>query len=800
MPNYIDYIDSVIISAENLSPRQKKAVAVLLEETETRSYQKLKWKQYAKTEWQNQKQAAIVLGTGEAQLAYPDEITALLRKDTLKPEGFQIIALNSQKPLVVVHGADDRGLLYGIGKLLRIAKIKPNSFLLPENLNISESPRYSLRGHQLGYRPKTNAYDAWTEKIYEQYIRELALFGANSIEILPPRTDDDATGPHIKKDPLEMMQRLSEIIDSYGMDVWVWYPNMEIDYSKEETIRTELAEREEIFSKLKRIDAVFIPGGDPGDLMPNELFAWGERVAQILQKYHPKAKVWISPQVFKPSDDWISTFFAHVAREPKWLGGLVHGPWVKPTIREMRKMTPSKYPIRNYPDITHSVRCQYPIHDLDTAFAKSLARECINPRPSQEKWIHNLYKDFFIGSLSYSEGINDDVNKFVWSGQDWNPDTPVIETLRDYARFFINPDRADDIAQGILALERNFVHPVAVNKEIFTCLRQWQDLERDMPFIAMQNYRFQMCLLRANYDAYIKRRLAYETELEFEVREILESTDPLSLRLDAERAIAILDKARTAPVGRELRAKCVTLADLLFVNICSQLTVDRHAAIAWGRGAFMDSIDIPLNDAQYTMNRLRQILETKDTDAAFSILKNEILNRTNPGPGGFYDSAGDPESWHRFVGKKPWKDDPGFNETVFESFSLFSPNEIKDPAKVIPAAWHNNAAVLYDTPLVARYENLDPESEYTLGIKYIARGGGTGAFQIIRLVANDDFLIHDYMRIETHDPVFYCELPATITARGVLTLTWTTPSAEQGTHIAELFLRKRNKLQKEYKV
>ena len=45
-----------------------------------------------------------------------------------------------------------------------------------------------MRGHQTSYRPKTNSYDAWTVDMWEQYIRDLAVFGANSYELIPPRS------------------------------------------------------------------------------------------------------------------------------------------------------------------------------------------------------------------------------------------------------------------------------------------------------------------------------------------------------------------------------------------------------------------------------------------------------------------------------------------------------------------------------------------------------------------------------------------------------------------------------------
>ena len=39
----------------------------------------------------------------------------------------------------------------------------------------TSSPKYRLRGHQIGYRPKVNTYDAWTPADFEQYVRAVAV-------------------------------------------------------------------------------------------------------------------------------------------------------------------------------------------------------------------------------------------------------------------------------------------------------------------------------------------------------------------------------------------------------------------------------------------------------------------------------------------------------------------------------------------------------------------------------------------------------------------------------------------------
>ncbi len=139
------------------------------------------------------------------------------------------------------------------------------------------APKYPLRGHQLGYRPKTNSYDGWSVPMWEQYIRDLAVFGANAIELIPPRSDDAADSPHFPLPPMQMMTEMSRIADSYGLDVWIWYPAMDKDYSDPKTVEFALHEWGEVFRRLPRVDAVFVPGGDPGHTEPKYLLALLEK-------------------------------------------------------------------------------------------------------------------------------------------------------------------------------------------------------------------------------------------------------------------------------------------------------------------------------------------------------------------------------------------------------------------------------------------------------------------------------------------------------------------------------------------
>ncbi|MBN2594693.1 MAG: hypothetical protein JXA81_14390 [Sedimentisphaerales bacterium] len=361
-----DFTNSVIVAPPKLEKLEQKAITVLREEIRKRTGLQLS----ILTEWPKNQQSVIAVGqTGQMKILADQHLDILEDGQALGKEGF---VLSIKENVILAAGNDPRGILYGIGKLLRTLRMKPGSITVPDNINIITYPRYPIRGHQLGYRPKTNAYDAWSPAQFDQYIRELALFGANSIEIIPPRTDDEPTSPYMKLAPIEMLIKQSEIIDSYGMDVWIWYPNMGNDYTRPESIREELHEREDIFRKLKRIDVVFVPGGDPGDLHPDILFTWLGKVADVLNKYHPKAKIWVSPQAFRPTAEWLDTFYRNVNLRYPWFGGGVFGPWVKTPLPEIRKIVDPEIPIRRYPDITHSISCQYPVKDWDLAFAMTM--------------------------------------------------------------------------------------------------------------------------------------------------------------------------------------------------------------------------------------------------------------------------------------------------------------------------------------------------------------------------------------------------------------------------------------------
>ena len=142
-----------------------------------------------------------------------------------------------------------------------------------------------LRGHQLGYRDKTNSYDGWDLPQWDQYIRELAIFGTNAIELIPPRSDDRADSVHFPLPPLEMMEGMSRIADELrrwmsgsGTRPWMMI------IPTRRMVEFALKEWEQVYRRLPRIDAILVPGGDPGNTRPKYLMPMLAKQTELLQR------------------------------------------------------------------------------------------------------------------------------------------------------------------------------------------------------------------------------------------------------------------------------------------------------------------------------------------------------------------------------------------------------------------------------------------------------------------------------------------------------------------------------------
>jgi hypothetical protein len=688
---------SIVTRGEAASAVEKTAATVLVEEARKRTG--IEWKTRTDAPAAG---AVIVVTTKLDGPAIGAEPSAAVRTRAagLKAEGF-VLAVDTTKggqPIVWIIGHDPRGALFGVGKLLRVMDMAKGSALLDARTNLVTSPAYPIRGHQLGYRNRANSWDAWDVAQFDQYIRELAIFGANCVENIP--FEDSTPGVHMKLSRDEMNVKMSEICDRYDQDYWLWTP---ADFDLTDTARRAkaLKEHEALYKACPRLDAVFFPGGDPGDNPAKLVLPFLEDVAVPLVKHHPKAKVWLSLQAFSRADaEMVYKYLDD--KQPDWFGGIVYGP-SSPPLQPTRKRLNPKYPIRSYPDITHNVRCQFPIPWWDPALAFTLGREAINPRPLQYQAIHNALAPYTAGFLSYSDGVHDDVNKVVWNLLAWDPETPVRQILVEYANFFFASNVAEQAADGILALEKNWIGALRDNGGVDGTLAIWDGLEKKAPQLA-GNWRWQMCLLRAVYDAYTRHRLIVETAQEEEALAKLAEIPPGRTQAAMDDALAALKRAETAPARPDLRMRIDELSEALYRSIALQSSMTKHKASGAERGCFLDFVDYPLNNRWWLEDRFSTIGKLLSEDE--KIAKLETLRTwEHPGPGSFYDSVGDvARAPHVVVGDISNVGESLAHTPIPEILWWEDGKSRKKPAWMCIMNW----------PSAMRYTGLDPKGDYMI--------------------------------------------------------------------------------------
>lgn len=681
---------------------------------------------------------AIVLGTVES-LGGSCSLPAGLSVPS-RAEGYAIwVGTKSQKiPTVYLVGRDDRGALFAAGRLIRLAQMSRGNIGIATDARVAAAPRYPIRGHMM--IPGGN-FIKWNVAGYEQYIRDLLIFGTNSFEFTKMNAD------------------VAEVLDSYGLDLWSF-----LGHGKVGKMRG-LERVEQEFKKFKGLDAVFVPGGDSSKTpSPRILVPWIAEFAPFLKEVFPQAKIWMSNQCQRAhaehDNEYIFTYLH--TRQPDWLEGMVYGPWTRGGIPELRWWTPKKYKVRHYPDICHNRRCQYQIPKWDRAFARIWGRNGISVRPRAMARIHNVTAPLTEGFIAYNHtGCNNDLNKFVWSAMAWDPETDINEMLREYGKVFFGDEYADDVAQGLLMLEDNWRGPIAENKGIEKTLKHWQIIARRISDVS-GNWRLELFLYKAFIDAYVKRKHTVEMQYEAEAYDALRRAEKDGVETAINAARAALARVDTEFPPRQ---------DL------------KHELKSWGLSKYqeldeiLDGLYYSLNDRQWLEAEFEKVLAMEDEAAQLARI-DRIVGWEDPGPGGFYDNLGVEGKQPHLVRQKQWKDDPGFVHSPIE-FNTYGPKS------TYRQSWLACIFARYDTPLLMRYEELDPKARYRLRATY------SGPFRpIMRLVADGKYEIHGPLPQPKPMRPLEFDVPQEATADGNLELEWQLTNIVRGCQVAEVWLIK----------
>ena len=268
-----------------------------------------------------------------------------------------------------------------------------------------------------------------------------------------------------------------------------------------------------------------------------------------------------------------------------------------------------------------------------------------------------------------------------------------------------------------------------------------------------------MCLLRANYDAYVRHRLFNETRLEHEANAAMEQAGSVGSTAAMDKAAAILERAVTDPVSPDLRARIADLCEKLFHSIGLQSSVKKYDAIGEERGAVLDFVDYPLNNRWWIEDQFKEIRQLgSEAEKRERLLA--IAHWEHPSPGAFYDDIGN-------IAKSPH---------VVQPESDTAPETSRRPE---PTFWwwdegFSRARLSWQTtmwPQALVYEGLDPNASY------VVRTSGAGQ-SLLRINGQrvQESAVTETMGTKIHE---FAVAPEFVKDRK-LVLTWDRPMNEGG--------------------
>jgi hypothetical protein len=223
-----------------------------------------------------------------------------------------------------------------------------------------------------------------------------------------------------------------------------------------------------------------------------------------------------------------------------------------------------------------------------------------------------------------------------------------------------------------------------------------------------------MNLLRATYDAYVRRRLLHEEALESEANRVLAQAGKHGANKSMSRTRQIPDRATSQQASPDLRHRIVELCGILFGSMGLQTSVDSYQAADPERGAVLDFIDMPLNNRWWLEDEFKKVAALPSEQEKAARLET-IASWESPGPGSHYDDVGNPAK----------SDHVRHSEQVITIHG--------EEALPEPMLWWNSALggksrnrlssqSSMNYPEAVVYEGLDPSASYTV------RCGGLGTF------------------------------------------------------------------------
>ena len=464
-------------------------------------------------------------------------------KKGIGDEGFSI--KRSKDKMVIISGNDEKGLLYGGGKFLITSRYEKNNFI-PGTWQGKSVPEKKVRAMYFATHFHNFYHDAPVKEVVK-YVEELALYGCNVLLVwFDMHHFKGLNDPEAQK----MIKRLKIILkaaNNAGMDAALGGVSNEGYSTTPGHLKAEWAVQNgyfeppadhyhveicpnraggtELIGKLRfemlrafkglNIKYFFLWPYDQGGCTCEKCSPWGfkghllssREAAKQIKKVFPFCKIILSTWYFDHfvGGEWAGLEKAFDRKELKWVDYFLmddnFGFPEYPVKHQLHK----KMKIVGFPEI--SMKNMAPWGGFGS-----------NPRPVHFGKYWNTVKNFYDGSFPYSEGIFEDINKYMILQMEWSKKRNIREIVKEYVSFFFSPKVADKAVKAVYLLEENMKHWLtstagddagfkkklykleAVDRTAVECYKIVREIEKELPIYIRKQWRWRIFYLRAALD------------------------------------------------------------------------------------------------------------------------------------------------------------------------------------------------------------------------------------------------------------------------------------------------------------
>ncbi|MBI5091308.1 MAG: hypothetical protein HZB26_02570 [Candidatus Hydrogenedentes bacterium] len=724
-------------------------------------------------------------------------------RQRVAPESFALktITLDDGAPVLVAVGADGRGVLYAAGEILRRLRYRSEAVAVP-GLDMQSAPAYRFRGasaNQGGTMRRITGARAWTVQERHDYMIEQALAGANTFYADGPDFDfvkeyDLMTvtdcRPNEYKQPVPKAWQAAVCYSCHTQRQGWACP------SAPESHKALLDQWDKDFAQRLNHDVLRLYAGDPGGCRCPRCKPWGktfvhlsEEIANLWLKQHPNSIVQIANQDL--SNDGDQAIFDYLNEKPRpWLEGIAYGPGsnamssyfrgelredlfeypgagpVNRYLAEMLNQLPKSQKITHYSDITHWISAQYQVEHPDPHIEKIYGRRTFHTRPQAFYDIFQSIMPFSEGDIIYSEGYHDELHQWMWNRLLWNSNQSLRDVLADYFTYFMGPEYMEPMSAATLQLEKNLEAPLATNDGVDRFIRLVKEGGKTMPDLdhfRAGDHRWLEYLQKAVLDKYFQLKLRIEQDKELRVTAALSGAGDANGKLAAAKTILAEqgESSEMAALREEARVAGEASDRLFGVRNVGYFAMDKQ-----------------LTNLGWTSKQIERALLA--TATARGALLADLVGYEDPGPGGFYDDAGNTARQPHLVRGDSYDgtdlmdpdNRPSQNTLVHSPYSLEDARGVVFRYSGLEAIAHYRVRATLVLPRIRRTPSDAPEDRKLNE----------------SILADDVYLAKDVEIPEYTAKQFEYDVPQSVTQDGVLELAFERGSSATGIVVSEVWL------------